>query len=107
MLVIQLNVFLVGALILASALLGYAYRSAQIKGWKRKVDDLEREMLSNHAEILQLQKEKVMLEQQLKETSVIPVIPISSKSEDKKVEKIQDNTLRKKLASQTAANKHS
>lgn len=48
---------------------------------RKKILELESEMLSNHADILDLQKEKAQLEQQIKQ-SKIPVIPMRSSKED-------------------------
>ncbi|MEP7259167.1 MAG: hypothetical protein ABI687_12270, partial [Flavitalea sp.] len=60
---------------------GFFLRSAQLKDFRKKILDLEKEMLSNHSEILELQKEKGYLIKQMKE-SKIPVIPMSSSKEE-------------------------
>jgi hypothetical protein len=52
-------------------------------------------MVANHAEILELQQERLQLEEKLKDTSNIPVIPINVK-EEKKSEKLQDKSAIKK-----------
>ena len=52
-------------------------------------------MMASHAEILELQKERLQLEEKLKGTSNIPVIPINVK-EEKKSEKLQDKSASKK-----------
>ncbi len=59
---------------------GYWLRSAQIKDYRKRVISLEKEMLHNHAEILELQKERAQLLKHLKESS-IPVIPLNSKDD--------------------------
>lgn len=69
-------------IIAAGFTVGFLFRTAQIKKLRGKVLDLEKEMMSSHAEILELQKEKLQLEEKLKRSSQIPVIPINSK-EDK------------------------
>lgn len=97
--VIPVNVYLFGGLILLSFLTGFILRVGQLKSLKKKVLELENEMLSNHAEILDLQKEKVTLEQRLKEFH-IPVIPITSK-EDSNNPKMQD-LAKRKIAHQTS-----
>jgi hypothetical protein len=71
---------LLGMLLVAFAV-GFMFRSAQIKSYRRKVLDLEKEMLSNHAEILELQKERASLLRQMKE-SRIPVISMSQAKEE-------------------------
>ncbi|MDF2187270.1 hypothetical protein [Paraflavitalea sp. CAU 1676] len=97
--IIPVNVYLFGGLILSAFLAGFIVRKSQLKKLKMKVLELENEMLSNHADILDLQKEKASLEQKLKEHH-IPVIPISSKEESNS--KVQDITKRK-LAQQTGS----
>ncbi|NII23877.1 hypothetical protein HB364_02215 [Pseudoflavitalea sp. X16] len=98
--VIPVNVYLFGGLILLSFLTGFTLRGSQLKSQKRKVLELENEMLSNHADILDLQKEKVALEQRLKEFH-IPVIPITAK-DDSNNPKMQD-LAKRKMAQQTSS----
>lgn len=81
--VIPVNVFLFGGLILFAFVAGFITRKGQLKKMKIKVLELENEMLSNHADILDLQKEKAGLEQKLKEHH-IPVISITSKDDSSK-----------------------
>ena len=75
--------------------LGFMLRTAQLKKHKKRVGELEKEMMASHAEILELQQERLQLEEKLKGTSNIPVIPINTK-EDKKSEKLQDKSASKK-----------
>jgi hypothetical protein len=74
---------------------GFLLRSTQLKKQKGKVSDLEREMMASHAEILELQKDRLMLEEKLKGSSNIPVIPITAK-EEKKSDKMQEKSISKK-----------
>lgn len=104
---ITVNFFLLVGLISGSVILGFVFRSVQISSLKSKVGHLEKEMLATHAEILELQSEKVALEQKLKESSPIPVIPINAVSDDKGTDKMPDVSMRKKLLSQKSAEKHS
>jgi hypothetical protein len=85
MLFIQLTIDLVWlcGLIGAGFIAGFLLRSSQLKKLKKKVAELEREMVTSHAEILELQKDKLVLQEKLKGSSNIPVIPISSKEEKK------------------------
>jgi hypothetical protein len=97
MLLIKLSIdvsMLVG-LIVGAFVIGFVLRAAQIKKLKGKVADLEKEMMASHAEILDLQKDKLVLEEKLKGSSNIPVIPITSK-EDKKAGQLQDKSASKK-----------
>lgn len=97
MIAIPINVFLLGGVIIFAVLAGYAFRSLQLKKLQYKISDLEKEMLANHAEILDLQKERVVQEQKLKELShpVIPVIPLNKTADDKS--EMPDVSMRKKL----------
>ena len=91
---LSLNVSMLVGLVLVAFLTGFLLRGAQLKKQKGKVTDLEKEMMASHAEILELQKEKQMLEEKLKGSS-IPVIPITAK-EEKKADKMQDKSIGKK-----------
>ena len=57
-----ISVLWLPVLTLVSVLLGFFFRSAQIKKAKKRILSLENEMLSNHAEILKLQEELVAME---------------------------------------------
>jgi len=62
---------------------GFLVRGGQLKVFRKKVLDLEKEMLSNHAEILALEREKATLLKQIKESKipVIPMIPAKEEAE--------------------------
>ena len=82
---ITINAFILAGLVFASLGLGFMFRSNQVKLHKRKVVELEKEMLLNHDEILELQQRNSALELKVRTLS-IPVIPINSKDElEKKV----------------------
>ncbi|RYG26409.1 MAG: hypothetical protein EOO01_42045 [Chitinophagaceae bacterium] len=87
MLAIQLNInaLLFTSIVTAAAFLGFIFRSSQIGSLKRKVIELENEMLSNHSEILDLQRENASLELQMKQMH-IPVISMKTVREDKSSE---------------------
>jgi hypothetical protein len=74
---------------------GFLLRGSQLKKQKNKVSELEKEMVLSHAEILELQRDRLLLEEKLKGTSSIPVIPITAK-EEKKSDKLQDKSFGKK-----------
>lgn len=78
---ISVNIFLVLGAVIAAFGVGYMIRSAQVNSLRKKVLELESEMLRNHAEILNLQRSKATLEQTINE-SKIPVIPMKGKEED-------------------------
>ena len=98
---LSVNIFLLGGIVLVAAFIGFSFRSSQLSKYRKRISELERDILSNYADILDLQKDKADLEQRLKETSDIPVIPINTiPTEEKKGDKLQDVTMRKKLLSQ-------
>lgn len=97
---IPVNLFLLGGALALTFFLGLIVRSRELAKTRKKVGSLETEMVANHAEILNLQKEKVELEKKLKSLS-IPVIPLSSQKEEKSSEA-------KRVASQASSvQKHS
>ncbi len=83
MLAIELTIGIVplGLILIASFAIGFLLRSGQLSSSKKKVLELEKEMLSNHATILELQKEKAGMLKQMNE-SKIPVIPIKPKEDN-------------------------
>jgi hypothetical protein len=90
---LTLNIYLLAAILLISIFLGFIVRSSQIRSLKRKIVELEKEMLSNHADILELQKAKAVLEQNL-QASRIPVIPLNP-TKDESSDKSSDKARRK------------
>jgi hypothetical protein len=80
-------------------LAGYALRSLIIKKLRRRIQELEAEMLQNHAEILSLQKENTDLADKLKNNTV-PVIPITGTPKETP-ENLPDVATRKKMLSST------
>lgn len=77
---LKLNLFVLAGIVLSSFFLGFMFRRNRINSFKQKVIELEKEMLNNHADILELQKQKAHLEQNL-QASKIPVIPLNPKEE--------------------------
>ena len=63
-------------------LIGYILQAKGQRSMKRRLREMERDMLNDHAEILKLHQEKVTLQQQLKE-SRIPVITMNASKETK------------------------
>jgi hypothetical protein len=103
---LTLDALLFGVVILVAVGVGYLLRKGKSATWQKKIADLEKEMLMSHAEILELQREKKLLEQRLDE-SRIPVIALTSNKEDKKEEISTDVSIRKKLLAQPPAKQQS
>ena len=97
MLLIKLNLdvsMLIGIIAIAFAT-GFLLRGARLKKLQGRVSELEKEMMASHAEILELQRDRMLLEEKLKGSSSIPVIPINAK-EEKKSDMMQDKSISKK-----------
>lgn len=94
--VLSVNIFIVAGIAIVSAFIGFVIRANKQAGLTKKITDLENEMLASHAEILQLQKERIDLLKSISQPS-IPVIPISAGKEEKVTEKLPDVASRKKL----------
>ena len=90
---LTLNVFVLLGIVLVSFVFGRIMRRSRIKSLKTKIFELEKEMLSNHADILELQRSKAILEQNL-QASKIPVIPLKP-TKDESADKLSDKALRK------------
>lgn len=90
---LTLNLLVFAGIVVVSFVLGFMLRRKQLKSLKRKIFELEKEMLTNHADILELQRSKAMLELNLK-TSKIPVISLNPQKEDGG-DKLTDKALRK------------
>ena len=78
--------------------IGYKMRTGQVRRKEEEIDQLEKEMMNSHSEILDLQKEYALLESKLNGLE-IPVIPIKTaiKQEEQQSEQFPDISLRKKL----------
>jgi hypothetical protein len=75
---------------------------------RKKIKDLESEVLGNHADILEMQRERVILEQKFIDTlSEIPVIPMKgTKEKEENPDAVPDISLRKKLLTKQSGDKH-
>jgi wobble nucleotide-excising tRNase len=78
---VTINVFVIVAIFAVAMAAGFMMRASQISGYKRKVVELEKEMLNNHATILDLQHDIAKLEKTLIE-SKIPVIPMKKTKDE-------------------------
>ena len=58
---LPLNVFVLLAIIFISAFVGFSLRKRQITKCNLRIAELENEMMDNHNEILELQKEYISL----------------------------------------------
>lgn len=80
---IYLNILWLPLIALVSAFIGFLLRSGQLKKVRQRVLSLENEMLKNHAEILELQKEIVKF-QNIQNNSKTPVVSIKDSPAEEK-----------------------
>ena len=73
-----LNLAYISLIITVAGIVGYSFRSHQIRKNEMKVVKLRKEIANNHAHILELQKECVDLENRWHKTkaTVLPLTPI-------------------------------
>lgn len=76
--------------------IGFLRRGYMISELKARLSEADKELLISYAEILDLQREKTLLEQKIQQSS-IPVIPITSAKDDKLQEVVPDVSTRKKM----------
>ena len=93
---VTLNVFIIAGLLASSFIIGFLLRGSRVVSLRNKVAELEKEILTSHAEILQVQREKIELMQSLN-IPPIPVIPLNPSKEEKSAEVNPDVSARKKL----------
>ncbi len=78
-----LNVLSLIGMISGALLFGYYLRSRQLKKKQFKISELRKEIVYNHAQILELQMEYVNLEKSIKAGNV-PVLPMKTNLNDSK-----------------------
>lgn len=59
--VVSVNIFLIALLCAFAFVIGYMLRSAFISNCRKRISDLEKEMLRDNARILELEREKMEL----------------------------------------------
>jgi hypothetical protein len=97
---LSINIFALASIVIGAALIGFLFRAGQISKCRHKIEELEREILNNYAEILTLEKENTSMESKLQDIQS-PVITMKSnlKEESAEGEKFPDVATRKKLLS--------
>lgn len=81
-----INPIVLIAVAIVAALFGFLAGRKRLAKSRSRILQLEDEMMSSHAEILEIQKAYVKMESRLKELS-IPVIPINVNTKDGSKEK--------------------
>lgn len=91
---ISINILLLAAIVTAAAVAGFLVNAARVGKQKAAVLKLEAEMLRNHAEILQLQKE---LSDKESSSSKTPIFSIRDNAPESLNEQIAGTKLSKKI----------
>ncbi len=101
----SVNILVLMVLSLVSAFIGYKFKKGMEAKKQSKINQLEKEMVQNHAEILQLQKEYCVMEQKLRDlTKPVISMKITAKEEEQQEENQRDSSssLMKKLPTRSA-----
>jgi hypothetical protein len=77
---LSIDIYLIALLMALAVLSGFLLRSRQLAKKKRRIGELEREMMQAHAELLEIQKDYCELESKVKEEDS-PVIPMIKKQD--------------------------
>ena len=101
----SVNILMLMAIAIFSGFIGFKLKKGMGAKKQAKINQLEKEMISNHTEILQLQKEYCMMEQKLKDLSK-PIIAMKIASKEEEQEKAdqqrESSSLMKKLPTRSA-----
>lgn len=79
---ITINIAVLISVLILSFVAGFILRQAQLSALRKKVSELETEVLQSHAEILELQKAVKLTRNE--EAHNIPVIPLKAKEDKNK-----------------------
>ncbi len=93
---VTLNVFVLAGILAAAALTGFIVKNTKANSLRTNIERLEKEMLSNHAEILRLQKELATFDTQ---SSQAPIVSIRDNASESSKENLPDGGMRKKAFS--------
>ena len=80
---ITLNIYVFLGAIFFSVAIGFIGRSRQLAKKERRIVELESEMVDDHAELLELQRENGLLEARIKDVTNPVIAMKSNKLEDK------------------------
>ncbi len=97
---VTLNIYLLASILGLAVLVGFAFRAGMVLKAKAKIEELEREILTNYEHILELERETLHMESQMQDIKS-PVIAMKSPSKEMEVrsKKVPDISLRKQLLS--------
>jgi hypothetical protein len=95
---VTVNVYLLASILGLSVFVGFAFRAKMILRYRSKIEELEREILSNYEIILELERETLNMESQMQDIKS-PVITMKTPNKELEVvsKKLPDISLRKQL----------
>ena len=90
----SMNILILALAIFGSGFIGYSLRTRQLRKKNYKIVELRKEMVDNHAHILELQKEYVQLESKLMESKTqVHTIRAASKGFESKDREVLDSAI--------------
>ncbi len=103
---ITLNIYLLAFIIVAATFAGFSFRASLIVKSRNKIHELEREILTNYATILDLEKETSNMASVLQDMKS-PVIAMKAVAKEERpiLQKNPDISLRKRLLSKENLNR--
>ena len=95
---VTLNIYLLASILGFAVLAGFAFRAKMILKARAKIEELEREILTNYEHILELERETMSMETRMQDIKS-PVISMKSPTKEVEVssKKVPDISLRKQL----------
>ena len=96
---VTVNIYLLAFIVLLSVLAGFIFRSKRVLKYRGKIQEMEREILNNCEQILDLERENLDMECRMQDITS-PVIPMKAPvkhDELRIVKKVPDISLRKEL----------
>jgi cell division protein FtsB len=98
---VTLNIYLLASIVVIAMLVGFSFRARMIIRSRAKIEELEREILSNYEQILELERETLNMEAQMRDikSPVIAMKPSATTEELRSTKKTPDISLRKALLS--------
>jgi|SRR5450432_1843276 len=105
---VTLNVYLLASVLGISFLVGFAIKAKMVIRARTKIEELEREIMTNYEHILELERETMNLENRMQDIKS-PVITMKASGKEEAVisAKVPDISLRKELLAKKNSEQHS
>jgi cell division protein FtsL len=105
---VTVNIYLLAFILVLSVVVGFGIRAKVILKYRKKIEELEREILNHCSHILELERETLQMENKIQDIK-IPVITMKTpgKEAEPTTPKVPDISLRKQLLSKKNIEPHS